>query len=804
MKNLIFTTHRSILDIPQKKWDKFVDNSRISIQYNHLKAIELSKVNQHIPGYITIYDTLSEKYIGIAYYVVIDMDMSKSADEIAPEVLSTIKEWYPNFLNMRMLECGLLTGIGKAYSIDPEFEEQALPQLLEKIDNDAKEQNADFVLIRDLDNESYTSGLSHFQERNYSPLNGYASAVMHHNFTSFEDYLSKLKGKRRSDIKSSKRKLNQPGITVQKLEDYGSKSQTLTNLWEKVHENSDSYSHEELTPQYFKSLEQHLKSNTDVFVIKHCDRIIATALCFEGEEEYFLGFVGFDTDYNRQYDLYFNMYYICMEEGFRKGKKLNMGLTTYDVKSKLGCTMAPNIYFMKNMKYEKESYSLAHFFEESIELPKKPHEVFKAGIESGAVEYDKVEFPSPTEGDIFGRVDSYHRMNLLRFMKCYNLYPPFQSAQQATVQYNGRELGMFGSNSYLCYANDSRVKDAAKDAVDKYGTGCSGSPLLNGTLDLHVQLCNELKNMFKKEACITYSTGYQANLGVIGALAKSSDLIILDEFSHASLIDGALFSKAKIARYRHNNLAYLDKLLSRFEEKQKLVIADSIFSMEGTVVDLPELVRVCKKHNARLVLDEAHAVGVYGPTGAGVAEYFGLTDEIDIITGTFSKSCASVGGFAVASEKIVDFLRHNSRPHMFSASLPPASVATALKALQLIRSSSDRRVQVVENARRLAKGLIELGYEVNYQDTAIVPVYCRDEVLTMVIFKKLFDMGIYVNPVIHPAVPKKGELLRLSCMSTHTEKDIDKVIAVFKAIKTEHFPCSTESISIHESNTATA
>lgn len=793
MEKFLLSTFSSIKEVSKVVWDSFVDNSRISMQYDHLHAIEQSRINDHKPHYITVYDNTMKQYVGVAYFIAMDMDVSKSADDLKPESVEIVKQWFPNFLKLKMIECGLLTGTGQCFAIKEGYESEVLPLIIDEIEKQGKELDVDFVLYRDVNKSNFSKYNGLFTNAEYSAFNGYASTPLNVEWNTFDDYLKDLSRKKRRDITKAKRQLQQPGIVVEKLTDITANAEKLASLWKEVSDNSVTYSHEMLTPEYFISLEKNFGANIDVFVVKRCEEIISFGICYEGDKEYFLLYTGFNVSENRKYALYFNNYYIAMEEAIRKGKKvIDMGVTTYDVKLKLGASTTSNAYFTKYLKNPSKSFTLASFLEDGIIQPEKKYTVFKEK-KSNREEIAPLLVQKQYESnDIFGKTDSFHRINLLELMGIYSFFPEFESAQTNTVSLDGKDIYMFGSNSYLGLANDSRVIEASVDATRFYGSGCSGSPLMNGTLDIHNKLTAELKALLNKEDCILYSTGYQTNLGVVSALANASDLVILDEYSHASLIDGSLLSKAKIARYRHNNMAYLDKMLQRFPDKRKLVISDSVFSMKGTVVDLPELVRVCKKHNARLVLDEAHAVGVYGPNGGGIADYYGLSEEVDVITGTFSKSCASIGGFVAGNQRMVDYLRYNSRSHIFSASLPPSATASVLKSLEIIKNEPRRRQNVVQNAKKLATALISLGYEADFNNTAIIPVYCRDEIVTLALFKKLTEMGVYVNPVLSPGVPKGEELLRLSCLATHTDEDLEAIINVFKQLKTFCFPLKRE------------
>jgi len=347
---------------------------------------------------------------------------------------------------------------------------------------------------------------------------------------------------------------------------------------------------------------------------------------------------------------------------------------------------------------------------------------------------------------------------------------------------------MLGTNSYLGLATHPKVKEAAKEAIEKYGSGCSGSPMLNGTLDLHHQLANELAQFIGKQDALIFSTGYQTNVGVVSALVNRDDVLIMDERNHASLIDGARLAGATFVRYKHNDLESLESVLQKFANRPKLVVTDTLFSMEGTVINLPGMVQLVKKYHARLMLDESHAIGVMGPTGRGIAEQFGLTDQVDIIMGTFSKSFASIGGFVAGDRKIIDTLRHTSRSHIFSASLPPSAVAAVLAAIKIIDEEPERRTRLLQNARFLAEGLQDSGYAITHQGSAIIPVFCGHELITIAAFHKLFEEGVFVNPVTWPAVPRNQEMLRISLMATHDEDMLLKALEVFRKIKTKHWP----------------
>ncbi len=386
--------------------------------------------------------------------------------------------------------------------------------------------------------------------------------------------------------------------------------------------------------------------------------------------------------------------------------------------------------------------------------------------------------------DIFERCNNF--TDARESMKS-GLYPYFhalQTAQDTEVTIDGRRIIMIGSNNYMGLTSDPRTIQAAKDALDQYGTGCSGSRFLNGTLVLHEQLEQELADFFHKEAALTYSTGFQTNLGIISSIIGWHDYIINDEENHASIVDACKLSFAKrTVKYRHNDMQDLEETLARLPaDAGKLIVVDGVFSMSGDLANLPVIVELKKKYNARLMVDDAHGVGMVGDCGRGTANHFGLEDEVDIIMTTFSKSLASLGGCIAASEPVIHYVKHKSRPFIFSASIPPANAAAALEALRIIRSEPQRQKALIDIANYMRGKLKDAGIPIIDGDTAIIPVYTYDMVRTFMITKMLFEEGVYVNPVIPPAVPEGQCMLRTSYTATHTKEQMDTAVEAFKRV----------------------
>ncbi len=361
----------------------------------------------------------------------------------------------------------------------------------------------------------------------------------------------------------------------------------------------------------------------------------------------------------------------------------------------------------------------------------------------------------------------------------YPFYHSLESGQDTEVLLNGKKILMFGSNSYLGLTNHPKLKEAAKNALNKYGTGASGSRLMNGNLDLHDQLEFKLAKFVGKQAVTVFSTGFQANVGTIPSLVGRNDHLIIDEKSHASVYEGCRLAFAKTLKYKHNDMESLEKILQKTNQNQiKLIITDGVFSMEGDLALLNEIAVLAKKYNASIMLDDAHGLGVMGATGAGTASHFGMTDQTDLIMGTFSKSLASLGGFIASDKDTINYIKHHARALIFSAGIPPASAATVISALDIIQSEPERITKLWENTHYAKKRLLDEGFQIGESETPIIPIFIGDNIDTYKIASWLLENGVYVNPVVHPAVEKGKSILRFSLMSTHTLNQIDKAVDV--------------------------
>jgi len=405
--------------------------------------------------------------------------------------------------------------------------------------------------------------------------------------------------------------------------------------------------------------------------------------------------------------------------------------------------------------------------------------------------------------DLFKKCEDFKTVEETKELGIYPYFHALESKQDIVVNMEGKREIMIGSNNYLGLTGDPRVIEAGVEAMKTFGSGVSGSRFLNGTLTTHVTLEKELAEFLHKDDCVTFSTGFQTNLGIISAIAGRNDLIFCDRENHASIYDGARLSFAKMVRYDHDDMEDLERELQKADpEKGKLIVTDGVFSMSGDIANLPEIVRLAKKYNARVMVDDAHALGVIGKAGRGTAEYFGLEDDVDIIMGTFSKSLASLGGYMVADRKVVEYVKHKSRPFIFCAAITPANAATALEALRILKEEPERPKQLLAVAAYVRKGLKAKGLNIlEHSIVPIIPIYTYTMLRTLVACKELFNRGVYVNPVIPPAAPEGECLIRTSYTSTHTHELMDEAIDIIADVL-NNLPINDEDLMeyLHSKN----
>jgi 8-amino-7-oxononanoate synthase len=388
--------------------------------------------------------------------------------------------------------------------------------------------------------------------------------------------------------------------------------------------------------------------------------------------------------------------------------------------------------------------------------------------------------------DLFQKCWSFTRADEIKAAGVYPYFRPIEENEGPVVMIEGRRIVMAGSNNYLGLTADPRVKEAAERAVKKYGTGCSGSRYLTGTLDLHIKLEERLAAFLGREACLLFSTGYQTAQGIIPTLVQKGEYVVSDKDNHACIVAGDLMAKgafAEFVRYKHNDMEDLERVLAKLpQEAPKLVVSDGVFSTTGTIVHLPALVKAAHKHNARILIDDAHATGVIGKGGRGTASHFGLEQQVDMTMGTFSKTFSSLGGFVVADRSVINYLKHHALALIFSASPTPAAVAAALAALEIMEQEPERMIQLIRNADKMRKGFRELGFHILEAQTAIVPVIIGEDGKTFLFWRELFDAGVFVNAFVSPGVPVGMAMLRTSYMATHEDRHLDLILEKFGTI----------------------
>ncbi len=388
--------------------------------------------------------------------------------------------------------------------------------------------------------------------------------------------------------------------------------------------------------------------------------------------------------------------------------------------------------------------------------------------------------------DLFDKCNKFTRARELQAQGWYPYFKAINSGADSEVEIDGHKLIMIGSNNYLGLTQDPRIKKAAQDAIEKFGSGCTGSRFLNGTLSLHEELEEKLAEFMGAEASLVFSTGFQTNLGTLATIVGKDDVIFADRNNHASIVDGNRLSFGRVVKFKHNNMRDLERLLAASNPNAgKLIVVDGVFSMEGNLIDLPNITKLAKEYGARVMVDDAHSIGVFGKNGRGTAEHYDLQDDVDIIMGTFSKSFASLGGFISAKENIIHYIKHHARALIFSASIPPANAASVLAALEIIKKEPERREKLWRNVRKMKTAFDEMGFDTCGSESPVIPIVVGKDTDTFVFWKKLFEAGVFTNPAIPPAVPQGKSLIRTSYMATHTEEELNTVLDIFERLGKE-------------------
>ncbi|WP_211238110.1 aminotransferase class I/II-fold pyridoxal phosphate-dependent enzyme [Derxia gummosa] len=789
---LVIETVRSVEHLPASEWGGgFAIPTPMRREF--LAVVERARVNDIETYYLTL--RFGGALVAHANVYVCETDFSSFDPKLPADARGTVKQWFPGFMKFRIVEVGYFTMIGEGLALaDSLLLDDVLIELEAELRRIAAESRADYILYRDIGIGHYAQYRAALAPLGYVPSIGFPNAVLPLRWDSLDAYLSALDSKTRLKLRNSLRLEEKFGIRHEIVRDFAPLADELARLWANVNARAADYSREQLTAAFFAECSEQLGESSEIITFRHEGRLIAFMLNLIGDDDYIMLDWGVDYDFEhyRDANLYRAASVLSVARAIELGcSRIEFGITNYTPKMTLGAEIRPLAYFVRHVSEPRFSGTLARLLTDAIEMP--DNTAHAAGERLGTRREDLAAFErriredqNPLrDTDIFQRIGNYQRANAMRLGGIYGLYPEFNCAQDSVITFSdNRERVLLGTNSYLGLADDPRVREAAKAAIDRYGSGCSGSPLLNGTLDIHNRLEAELADFLGRDAVALCSTGYQTNLTALSALCGPGDVVLMDARNHRSLYDGVRLSGADCLIYRHADLGHLAKLLLRSSGRRRMIVTDSVFSMEGTIADLRGIAALAREHGARLFVDESHAVGVLGATGRGVAELQGVEADVDLVMGTFSKSFAALGGYVAGCRTVIDYLKHNGGGHIFSASLPPSVIATVLAALDIVRREPERRALVLDNAAYMAGELRAIGYDAPFHGAQIVPVILGNYTLALSAYKRFMEAGVYVNPVGPPAVPEAAAGFRTSYIATHRRADLDRALDVFR----RHFP----------------
>lgn len=780
---------RSIREIDRASWRE-TENIPTPLLPEFLEAVETSGINGIKPHYLEF--RRDGVWAGCANVFVSSTDFSTFDTKLPASARQAIKRWFPDFMSFDVVECGFFTMIGEALCVERKHD---LPAAIAALDAGmhavARESKADFLFIRDIPMAHFDAYNAVLKPRGYKPVLGFANSVIGITWERIDDYLAALDSKTRLKFKNSMKLKEKFGVEVSVETNYEYLAPTFEKLWRNVNQNAGEYSREQLDEKFFRCCAQLLKHQSEALVFRYNGEVIAFMLNMIGEDDYVVLDWGVDYDFEhyRQSNLYRAATLMSLERAIelRKGR-MELGITNYTPKMTLGASVEPLVYFVKHVDNPRFSHAFAKILADSIAQPDNTGHAALRRIAGEPVDIPAIEARMKreqdpyNEQDLFNRVGRYFRAETMRLGGIYGLYPEFDCAQSSSITFSDRrERVLLGTNSYLGAATHPTVVEAAREAIARYGSGCSGSPLLNGTLDIHNMLERELAEFMQCEAIALCSTGYQTNLAALSSLLQPGDVAIMDARNHRSLFDGVRLSGADCLIHRHADMEHLERVLARTAGRRRMIVTDSLFSMEGTIADLRTICDLAERYGARVFVDESHAVGVLGETGRGVCELQGVTHRVDLVMGTFSKSFAALGGFIGGRYDVIDFIKHNAGGHIFSASLPAAVVETVRAVLRLIHSEPERRTGILERARYMATSLQAMGYNAPWHGSQIVPVVFGNYTLALAAYKRFMQHGVYVNPVGPPAVPEEASGFRTSYIATHRWEDLERALDVFRA-----------------------
>ncbi|WP_158017895.1 aminotransferase class I/II-fold pyridoxal phosphate-dependent enzyme [Mycobacterium basiliense] len=753
------------------------------LRYEFLRPVEVSGIND-LRHYYFMADSADGQPLGRANLYGVHFDLATTDRKLTPDSRASIKRWFPGFMTFRFLECGLLTMVSNPLALRADGDlERVLPLLAEQMDQVAQADESDFLMIRDVAPEHYQRYFDILRPLGFRPALGFSRVDVDITWSCLEEALDTLSTKKRYQLNSALMFRERFGIELEEHDEYAEHAEVLTRLWRNVKNGAKDYQREDLNPEFFAACSRHLQGRSKLWLFRYQGAPVAFFLnVWDSGENYVLLEWGIDRDFEHygKANLYRAALTLSLQDAIGRGKRrMEMGITNYFPKLRIpGARVIPTIYFLRHRTDPMHTATLARMMMHNIQRPALPTDMSEEFCRwEERIRLDQDGLPAH---DIFRKIDRQHKYTGLKLGGVYGFYPRFTGPQRSTIR--AAELGeivLLGTNSYLGLATHPEVVDASAEATRRYGTGCSGSPLLNGTLDLHVSLEQELAEFLDKPAAVLCSTGYQSNLAAISALCESGDLIIQDALNHRSLFDAARLSGADFTVYRHNDMDHLAQVLRRTEGRRRIIVVDAVFSMEGTIAHLATINDLADRHGCRVYVDESHALGVLGPDGRGAAAALGILPRLDLVMGTFSKSFASVGGFIAGDRAVIDYIRHNGAGHVFSASLPPAAVAATRAALHVSRREPERRARVLAAAEYAATGMARLGYRAEYHGTPIVPVILGNPTLAHAGYLRLMRSGVYVNPVVPPAVPEERSGFRTSYLAEHQQPDLDRALQVF-------------------------
>ncbi len=789
-KTVSIKFYKSVDDLPERQWNEAGYGT--GLRKDFLAVVEKSEINNLDTTYVLCTDEMGNP-VGRANLYQVDFDFA-TTDQSLSSIIKPLKKWYPKFMDFKVFELGLFTMIGDG--LETATLEARLPCLDAVADFmiDEGERNAsDFLLIRDVPLSRFAEYSDILRPKGFLPCSGFTNAVLYNKWETFDDFLAIQNSKSRNKMRAALKIEDKFDIEVSIVKDFSDLCDDMERLWQNVNASSKDYSREQLTSRFFQETQNNLPQDSEVIAFKHDGKLIAFMYNLIGKTDYIMLDWGVDYDFEhyKQANLYRAASLMSIQRmiGLRKDC-LEMGITNYVPKEFLGASLEPMAFFIRHKSDPEFTEGLGRSLidninhAEGLRIPKNYQtDTSPTWNEQQWRQFLHQQMDGYADDDLFTPAYRQYDQLVMKMGDIYGFYPEFKSGQKSTIHYQDNpNVVLLGTNSYLGLNTEGALVEKAQKALSQYGTGCSGSPLLNGTLDLHNELERNLAAFVGKESALLCSTGYQTNLAAISAIADKTSILLMDERNHRSLFDAASLSGAQVKIYAHQDLDQLERILKRCQGHPVMIVTDSVFSMEGSIADIPRLIQLKKTWRARLFVDESHAIGVLGKTGAGACEHFDCLDGVDLIMGTFSKSLAAQGGFVAGDRRVISYLKHNAGGHIFSASIPASIVATVLGALEIIRNEPERRERLCENAQYLALALKNIGFKVSCGLVPIIHLVLGHSTLAFAAYKVMLERGVYVNPIIPPAIPEEEAGFRISLMASHAREDLDRALIQFKRL----------------------